>query len=160
MLRPIVSWTTMTALLASLGACEQPGQAERQKETIASEQAVNARSEAEQRAQSAQIEADKQIATARADFARTREDYLHGKRLDLVSLDSKIMDIESRARSLTGKARTDLDARIGEVLSQRDAFVRHMSALDSEVAATWDAAKANLDKEWDALKASVDHTKE
>jgi Protein of unknown function (DUF1697) len=83
--------------------------------------------------------------------------YLHGKRLDLVSLDSKIMDIESRTRTLTGKGRADLDARIGEVLSQRDAFVRHMSALDSEEAATWDSAKANLDKEWDALRNSVDH---
>jgi hypothetical protein len=160
MLRPIVSLTALTALFASLGACEQPGQTERQKETNASEQAVNARSEAEQRAQNAQLEADKQITTARADFARTREDYLHSKRLDLVSLDSKIMDIESKTRTLTGKARTDLDAHIAEVLAQRDVFVRHMSALDGEVAATWDSAKANLDKEWDALKTSVDHTKD
>jgi vacuolar-type H+-ATPase subunit H len=157
MARPIVSLTAMTAILALLGACDQPGQTEAQKENKASEQALNARNEAEQRAQNAQVEADKEIAAARADFAKAREDYLHTKRLDLVSLDTKIMNLESKARTLAGKARTDLDARIETILTERDTFVHHMTAIDTNVAATWDSAKANLDKEWDALRSSVDH---
>lgn len=158
MARVIVSWAAMTAILASLGGCDQPGQTEAQKENRASEQAVNARNEAEQRAQNAQVEADRQIAAARADFAKTREDYLHTKRLDLVSLDTKIMNLESKAKTVAGKAKTDLDARIETILTERDNFVHHMSALDATVAASWDSATANLDKEWDALKSNVDHT--
>ncbi len=157
MSRLIISMTAMTALVASLGACDQPGQTEAQKETKATEQAANARSEAEQRAQAAQTEADEKIAAARADFAKVREDYLHSRRLDLVTLDTNIMNLESKARALAGKAKVDLDAEIGSILTQRDVFVHHMSALDTEVAATWDTSKANLDKEWDALRNKVDH---
>jgi vacuolar-type H+-ATPase subunit H len=158
MMRPIVSSTALITLVASFWACEPPGQTEAQKETKANEQALNARSEAEQRAQNAQAEADKDIASARASFAKTREDYLHTKRLDLVSLDTKIMDLEAKTRTMTGKAKSDLDVRIGAILAQRDTFVHHMTELDTDVPATWDAAKANLDKEWDALRTSVDRT--
>ena len=98
MSRLIISMTAMTALLASLGACDQPGQTEAQKETKATEQAATARTEAEQRAQTAQTEADEKIAAARADFAKVREDYLHGKRLDLVTLDTNIMNLNHRSR--------------------------------------------------------------
>lgn len=149
--------TAMTALLASLAGCDQPGQTEAQKETKATEQAVNARNQAEQQAQNAQAEADEKIAAARADFARVREDYLHTKRLDLVTLDTKIIDLESKARTLTGKAKLELDGEISNILTQRDVFVHHMTALDTEVAATWDMGKANLEKEWDALRNDVDH---
>jgi vacuolar-type H+-ATPase subunit H len=157
MSRLIISMTAMTALLASLMACDPPGQTEAQKETKATEQAVNARSEAEQRAQNAQAEADKEIAAARADFAKAREEYLHSKRLDLVSLDTKIMNLESKAQIATGKAKANLDAEIAKILTQRDVFVHHMSGLETEVAAAWDTAKANLEKEWDALRSTVDH---
>ena len=148
--------TAMTALLASLAGCDQPGQTEAQKETKATEQAVNARNQAEQQAQNAQAEADEKIAAARADFARVREDYLHTKRLDLVTLDTKIMNLESKARALTGKAKLALDDEISNILTQRDVLVHHMTALDTEVAATWDTGKANLEKEWDALRNDVD----
>jgi vacuolar-type H+-ATPase subunit H len=157
MARLIVSLTAMTAILASLGACDQPGQTEAQKENKASEQALSVKNEAEQRAQNAQVEADKEIAAARADFARAREDYLHTKRLDLVSLDTKIMNLESKTRTLSGKGKTDLDARIGAILTERDTFVQHMTAVDTNVAGAWDSAKANLDKEWEALRSNVDH---
>jgi vacuolar-type H+-ATPase subunit H len=157
MARLIISMTAMTALLASLAACDQPGQTEAQKETKATEQATNARNEAQQRADNAQLQADKDIANARADFAKVREDYLHTKRLDLVSLDTTIMNVESKARVATGATKANLDKQISSILTERDVFVHHMMALDTEVAATWDSAKTNLDKEWDALRAQVDH---
>jgi vacuolar-type H+-ATPase subunit H len=157
MSRLIVSMTAMTALLASLGGCDQPGQTEAQKETKATEQAVNARNQAEQQAQNAQAEADEKIAAARADFAKAREDYLHNKRLDLVALDTKIMNLESKAQASTGKAKATLDAEIAKILTERDVFVHHMSGLETEVAATWDTAKANLENEWNALRSTVEH---
>ena len=157
MIRPIASWTATAALCACFVACEQPGQTERQKETKATEQAMSARSEAEQSAQNAQAAADKQIAAARADFAKAREDYLHGKRLDLITLDSKVLDLESKARTTrNAKAKGDLEARLPSIRAQREAFVRHLEALENESAATWDVTKANLDKAWQNLKDEVD----
>jgi hypothetical protein len=155
MVRPM-AFTAIASLLISLGACDPPGLTEQQKETKASDEATNARNQAEQQSQNAQAAADKDIASARADFEKTRENYLHDKRLDLVTLDTKIMDLEAKARTLSVKARSDLDARLSAVLAQRDAFVRNMGALETEVGATWDSSKANLDKEWNSLKAALD----
>jgi hypothetical protein len=156
MIRPIASFAATAALCACALACEQPGQTERQKETKAAEQAMSARTEAEQNAQNAQAAADKQIAAARTDFAKAREDYLHGRRQDLIKLDGEVFDLESKARTAkNAKTKADLDACLPAIRAQREAFVRHMQALERESAATWDAARASLEKEWDTLRDAV-----
>jgi hypothetical protein len=147
-----------TAILFAVGACDQPGQTERQRESTANEQAANSQNSTEQRALNAQAEADKQVASARADFEKSRENYMHGRRLDLVSLDTNVMDLEAKAHTMSGKPRADLDARITNILSRRATYVGHMTTLETEGAANWDAAKTNLDREWDSLKSEVDHT--
>jgi hypothetical protein len=157
---PILSFTLTALLSASLGGCDKPGVTEQQKETRANEEAKNAKSEAAQQAQAAQAAAEKDIAGARADFEKAREDYLRARRLDLAELDKRIADLElntkTNAKTATGKIRTDLEAPLPTIHAQRDAFARHMRDLDTAAAATWDGAKASLDKEWDALKSAVD----
>ena len=156
MSRHIASLSAMALLSGLYLACDKPGVAEQQQESKASEQAAKAKNEAEQQAQSAQAKAERDIAKARADFDKSREDYLHGRRLDLDDLDKKVAELEAKAKTATGKNRADYDARLAAIRAQRDAFARHMQAVGSATADTWDAAKANLDKEWEALKKAVD----
>jgi hypothetical protein len=157
MIRHIAPLTLIA--LFSFVACDKPGATEQQKEDKASERAANARSEAEQQAQSAQAVAAKDIAAARAEFEKNREDYRHSRRVDLADLDKKIVDLEADTRTATGKEKANLEVRLPAIRAKRDAFVRDMQALDNAMAATWDAAKANLDQEWDALKTAVDKAK-
>jgi hypothetical protein len=149
----VASSAASIALSALLFACEQPGHAEQQKEMQATDQVANT----SQQTQNAQAEANKEIVSARTDFAKTREDYLHEKRMDLLSLDQRVFDLETKAQTATGKARADLTAHLPGIRTERDEFARHMDALNNETAATWDASKANLDKEWDGLKSAVDN---
>jgi hypothetical protein len=152
MRQSIASAMASVAISALLYACEQPGHAEQQKETQAAEQANGA---SEQNANS-QAQANRDIVNARADFAKAREDYLHQKRIDLITLDEKIFDLETRAQTATGKTRANLTARLPDIRAERGEFVNHMQTLDTETAAAWDTAKADLDKEWDRLKNAVD----
>lgn len=147
---------TLVALSLSAVACDKPGVTERQKEMKAGEEARNAANESQRQAQGAQAAAEKTIAAARADFETARENYVHHRRLDLVDLDKKIADLEANAKTGTGKTKADSRGRLLAIQAQRDAFDRHVQALDTVTATTWDAAAANLDKEWDALKKAVD----
>jgi vacuolar-type H+-ATPase subunit H len=156
MIRHIASLSVIALLSGLYVACDKPGVAEQQQESKASEQAAKSKTEAEQQVQTAQAKAERDIEKARADFDKSREDYLHGRRLDLDDLDKKIADLEAKAKTGASKAKADYDARLPAIRAQRDAFVRHMQALGTATADTWDAAKANLDKEWDALKKTVD----
>jgi hypothetical protein len=159
MIRHIAPWTFVALLSASLFACDKPGATEQQKEDKAVERATNARNEAEQQAQGAQAAAAKDVAAARAEFEKKREDYRHTRRSDLADLDKKIADLEADARTATGKTKSDLQTRLPAIRAQRDAFVRDLESLDSVTPTSWDGATANLDKEWDALKAAVDRAK-
>jgi flagellar motility protein MotE (MotC chaperone) len=159
MTRHIAPSFAIALLSVSVVACDKPGVTEQQKETKATEQAANAANEAERQAQSAQAAAERDIAKARADFDKAREDYLHGRRLDLDDLDKRIADLEAKVKTATGKTKAEYDARLPAVRAQRDAFARHMQGLASSTAATWDQAKANLDKEWDTLKTAVENAR-
>jgi hypothetical protein len=159
MIRRIAPFTAIALLSASFVACDKPGVTEQQKETKASEQAANATNEAERQVQSAQAAAERDIARARADFDKSREDYLHGRRLDLDDLDKRVADLEAKSKTATGKTEAGYDARLPALRAQRDAFVHHLQALASSTAATWDEAKASLDKEWDALKTAADNAR-
>jgi hypothetical protein len=159
MRRHIVPFTVVTLLSALLFACDKPGATERQKEGTANEQAANARNEAMQKAQSAQASAEKDIAAAQAQFEKSREEYGHARRMDLADLDKKVADLEAEQRTATGKTKMNLAANVPPIRARREAYVRDLQALDTAAPATWDSARANLDKEWEALKQAVDNAR-
>jgi hypothetical protein len=154
--RTIAPLTLVVALSASAFACDKPGATEEQKEMKANEQAAQARNGEQQSDLNAQAQADKNIATAQTDFIKTRENYRHAKWLDLADLDKKIMDLQAKDLTATGKTRANIDAALPTIRSRREQFVSDMQAMDSLQGSAWDDAKANLDKEWDGLRSSVD----
>lgn len=157
--RHIASLGLAVALCSPLFACDKPGATEQQREDKATQQADQARQEANQNVANAQANADKDIAAARTDFEKTREDYRHARYTDLSDLDRKVADLDAQARTETGKVKADLDSHLPSIHAQRDAFARNMQSLDRATGATWDSAKANLDKEWDDLKTAVDNAR-
>jgi Na+-translocating ferredoxin:NAD+ oxidoreductase RnfG subunit len=159
MRRHIVPFTVIALLSASLLACDKPGATEQQKEDKANEQAANARTEAMKNSQTAQASAEKDIAAAQAQFEKSREDYRHTRRVDLADLDKKVVDLEAEQRTATGKTKANLAANVPAIRVQRDAYVRDLQALDTAAPATWDSARANLDKKWETLKEAVDHAR-
>lgn len=88
---------------------------------------------------------------------KSREDYRHIRRMDLEDLDKKVVDLEAEQRTATGKTKANLAANVPAIRAQRDAYVRDLQALDTAAPATWDTARANLDKKWETLKEAVDH---
>ena len=109
----------------------------------------------QQKANAAQAEADKKIASAEADFGKRREDYRHKVQTDLIDLDKKIDLLEVKAKKATGKAKTDLDANLASVRASRASFASDVTTIDSATAVQWDGVKAKADKDWSDLKALV-----
>lgn len=155
--RYIAPLTLVVALSASAFACDKPGATEEQKEMKANEQAAQARNGEQQNDLNAQARADKNIAAAQTDFIKTRENYRHDKWLALADLDKKIMDLQAKDLTATGKTRADIDSALPNIRTQREQFVRDMQSMDTLQGTAWDQAKANLDKEWDTLKSTVDN---
>jgi len=157
--------TPLAALVAVASlcfvACDDPGVTAQEKANSAQAEAdkkiADARAEADKKASSAQADADKKIADAQADFAKAREDYRHSVQGNLDALDKKIADLDAKAKTATGKAKADLDAKLVTLHAQRDAFVTDFKSLDNTTATTWDSAKARLDKAWSELSDAVDH---
>ncbi len=156
MIRQVAPLTLVAILSAAAFACEKPGAMEEQKETKANEQAIEARNEAQQKENTAQAQATKDIAAAQTDFAKAREDYRHGRWTDLANLDKRIIDLQTREQTVTGKAKADLDVALPTIRQKREVFVRDVQGLDSATGASWDEQKANVDKEWDSLRSAVD----
>jgi len=115
-----------------------------------------AKNEAEAKMKAAQADADKKIAEAQASFTKMREDFRHSTTVDLTALDKKIADLDAKAKTATGKAKADLDTNLRAIHASRDRFTTDFNGLASASASTWDAAKANLEKELADLKALVD----
>ena len=157
MARSVASLTGVALLCALAVACDKPGVTEQQKENRAIDQNAQAQGQTEQQFQNAQANAEKQVAAARVDFEKAREDYLHDKRTDLADLDEKIANMDANEKTATGKKKAQLDAQLPGIRAQRDAFARHMQSLSVTPPSAWDESKANLDKEWDALKNAVDN---
>ncbi|MGO9839269.1 MAG: hypothetical protein ACLP1X_34235 [Polyangiaceae bacterium] len=154
--RSMTSFAIIALVSSSIAACDKPGEAEQKKEVAAGEQAAEARVQAERNVQIAQSQSDKAIAAARADFEKSREDYRHGRQEDLADVNKKIADLEAKQRTATGKERATLDANLPTLRSRRDAFVADLQRLDDATPASWDGARASLDREWDALKTALD----
>ena len=157
--RYIAPLTLVVALSASAFACDKPGATEEQKEMKANEQAAQARNSDQTSDLNAQAQADKNIAAAQADFIKARENYRHEKWLALADLDKKIMDLQAKDLTATGKTRANLDSALPNIRTQREQFVRDMQSMDTLQGPAWDQAKANLDKEWDGLRSSVDNVR-
>lgn len=154
--RPLI--VTALALTLAVG-CNNA--AEEQNKATAAQLEANAKidatkKEAEAKMKATQADADKKIAEAQAGFMKMREDYRHSVTGDMVTLDKKISDLDAKAATATGKAKTDLDASLRVIHADRERFGVDFRSLETATAVTWDGAKASLDKEWSALKALVD----
>ena len=154
----ILTGAVVTTLLAA--ACDNNAATDQQKavkaQQEANDKAAAATKEATDKTVNAQAEADKKIAEAQASFTKLREDYRHKTTTDLADMDKKIADLDAKAKTATGKAKTDLSAKLVQIHANRDAFAKDWSTLDSSTATTWDGTKARLDKEWSDLKSLVD----
>ncbi len=125
-------------------------------QTEADKKIASARHEADDKANTAQAEADKKVAEAQAKFSTLREDFRHKVTTDLVDLDKKIEGLDAKAKTQTGKAKTDLEASLKQVHAQREAFVTSFRGLDTVTATGWDDAKARVAQQWTDLKTMVD----
>jgi len=150
--------SSLAVLLCSLCfACDkQPGVTEQQREDKANQQAAQQQGAANEQAQNAQASAQREVASARENFEKAREDYRHSRTQDLNEIDGKIADLAAKAKTAKGKAKIDLQNTLPMIRSRREAFARDLEALENTTPASWDLAKANLDKAWDALKNAVD----
>ena len=145
----------LAALLMS-AACDKPGVTEQQKEQKAAQDNAEQQDRAARESASAQADMNSKVASAQADFERTREDYRHSRQTDLDEIDAKIAKLEAGDRTATGKAKADLDAKLPQIRAQRAAIGADFRALLVTTSASWDDAKARVDKEWDSLKSAVD----
>jgi chromosome segregation ATPase len=146
----------LAAALTAVTACDKPGVTEQQKEQKAAQDNADQQERAARESASAQADMNQKIASAQADFENSREDYRHTRQTGLDDIDAKIAKVEAKAATATGKAKADLDAKLPSIRAQRASFGSDVRALQSATSATWDNAKARVDKEWEALKAAVD----
>jgi hypothetical protein len=146
----------LAAALMAATACDKPGVTEQQKEQKAAQDNADQQERAARESASAQADMNQKIASAHADFENSREDYRHSRQTDLDDIDAKIAKLEAKEATATGKAKTDLDAKLPSIRAQRASFGSDFRTLQSTSSVTWDNAKARVDKEWEALKAAVD----
>jgi biopolymer transport protein ExbB/TolQ len=158
MKRLMTSFTAVALLSSAIIACDKPGATEQQKEINANEQAAQAKAEADRNALNAQAQSERKIAGARADFEKERDDYQHSRQQDVADVNKKIADLEAKHKTATGKEKAKLDANMPNLRARRDQFVIDMQRLDQTTPASWDGAKASLDKEWDSLKSAIDQS--
>ena len=147
------------ALVLTLAACDNASDDARKAQTAqaeANDKSGAAMKEADQKVKSAQAEADGKIAAARASFSTLRENYRHATLTNLLELDHKVDDLTAKAKQAAGKERTDRNAALKDIHTNREAFWKNYQALDSASESTWDGAKSRLDNEWTELKALVD----
>jgi septal ring factor EnvC (AmiA/AmiB activator) len=159
MIRTAGTFALAAALLAGVAgviACDKPGVEEQQKEQKAAQDNAEQQQRAARESSSAQADMNQKVATAQTDFEKTRESFRHDKQADLDDLDAKIAKLEASERTATGKAKADLDAKLPSIRAQRASFGADFRGLQATTAASWDDAKARVDKEWDSLKGAVD----
>ena len=152
---------SLLAALLLLGAGCDDKASDMQEEADAAQNAANAeisdvKVDARQEVRAIQANADKDIATAEADFSAMREEYRHATTLKMVDLEKSIADLEARASKATGTARSTLETHITGIHTAHKVFMDDYATLDQASGATWDTTKARLDREWDDLKALVD----
>ena len=118
---------------------------------------ANTRSDAKKDVLDAQAEADRKIAAAQADFTKMREEYRHNTTQNLATLDLKIANLEARAKTTSGAAKTELDAKVKRIQEQRERFLNEYKALDQSTGSTWDNTRSGLDRSWEELSRMVEN---
>jgi hypothetical protein len=160
MTRVTVLSSAAVALTLTLGVGCDKAADEQQKantaQTEADRKIAEANKEAVTKTTSAQMEADKKIATAEGDFGKRREDYRHTMQSNLVDVDKRIDLLEVKSKTATGKTKADLDARLTQIRVRRAAFGTTIASLATTTAPVWDDTKVRVDKEWSDLNAIVD----
>jgi hypothetical protein len=155
----IVSAATLTLALAFAAGCDK-GADEQQKANTAQAEAdkkiAQAQAESTTKVTGAQLEADQTIAGAEAAFVKRREDYRHTLRTALVDVDKKVQLFEAKAKAATGKTKTDLDAKLADIRARRAAFDADMTSIETTTAPRWDDAKVRVDKALYDLQTFVD----
>lgn len=145
--------------LVALG-CDRSGTDAQEKankaQAEANKEIGEAQNESTTKITNAQVEADRKIAEARHDYAQSKEDFRHDMQSKLDDLDKKMVKLETKAKTATGKTKADLDAHLPTLRAHRDAFIADYKSIDTATATTWDATKARLEKEWSALKNEAD----
>jgi len=155
MIRYAGTFALAAALMANVVACDKPGVEEQQKEQKAAQDNADQQNRAARESASAQADMNQKVATAQADFDKSRESYRHDTQTDLDDIDAKIAKLEANAKTATGKAKADLDAKLPSIRAQRASFGADFRSIQMATATTWDDQKARLEKEWDALKSAV-----
>ena len=112
--------------------------------------------EANNEIKSAQEVEGEKVAAAQAGFMKLREDYRHTMTMNLVGLDQRVSDLDGKSTQSQGVAKTTLDAILKQIHEDRSLLEADRKSLESTTAATWDDAKARLDKEWTHLSQLVD----
>jgi hypothetical protein len=158
MIRSVLLSTVAMSLAFAVG-CNKAADEQRKADEAraeANEKIVEANNEATKKINYAESQADEKVAEAQASFLKMREDFRHDMNEKVVELDKDIAELEAKAKTATGKAKADLDARLPQIRTQREAFAADYKTVDGATAVTWDGTKQRLEKEWKELKDAVD----
>jgi hypothetical protein len=148
--------TSLVLALIPLGvACEKTAADEQSKVNSAQEQANREIGKANMQADEAQRAANQKILSAQDEFLRMREEFRTKALSELVDVDGKIAKLDAKAQSAT-KAKSDLQANLAAIRAQREAVVDDVRSIDSTTTATFDGAKARVEKELSDLRTVVD----
>lgn len=159
MIRFTTASVCMALSLALAAGCNKASDEQRKADEARSEadSKVNeANREATDKINAAQAEADKKVADAQANFLKLREEYRHDVTEDLVKVDKSIADLDAKALTAKGKAKTEIDAALPNIRSLRESVTTEYRSLELASALTWDDAKARVDKAVADLKKAID----
>ena len=159
MIRLATLSTCIGLSLVTVLGCDKAADEQKKADTArldADKKVGDANQEATDKINAARAEADKKVADAQAGFLKLREDYRHDVTQDLVGVDKNIADLEAKAKTLKGKAKTDVDGALPTIHTLREAVMTEYRSLELASALTWDASKARVDKAVADLKKAID----
>lgn len=121
----------------------------------ANQEIAEVKREAHDKTVNAQVEADKKIADAQANFMKLREDFRHETTNNLLEIDRRITNLEAEAKTLAGKQKADLESKLATIRTQREQFSKDYQTIEAASASTWDEIKVRLQKQWKDLEKAV-----
>jgi predicted outer membrane protein len=156
----IRSSTLAAAAIATLIAagCDSAADERDRARAVADFEINQGKDEAEATMKAARADSDRKMVQAQAGFWRLREDYRRTMTVNLAGLDRKVVELDAREKTATGKAKADLEASLRTIHARRGRLEARFLGLEQATATTWDAASANLERQWTELNAFVDRT--
>jgi hypothetical protein len=158
-IRQLLSQSAVIAIVL-LGACDDG--ANEVRRMAAAQNEVDSRiiaiaiADASQKAKQAQRDADNKIALVKESFLKARENYRHMVKTNLIDLDRSVAELEDQAKAAPAQARGEAQAVLRQIRTRRETYANNLTSLEAETVATWDDAKARMDKEWSALEELVE----